>query len=490
MKQKITRNGDICPPSCTYIILSCLPVMLVLATAFLIVCNSDFGLGDDFELLTSICSGTPNPGLLYQNAGGRFNWSRSEYNFLLLTPFNDSPLAFYAVSAVQYFVFSLFTLLLLRDAIKRTETVTGRLVLLGIWLTLHFGTHWAFFCLVQPERLQITLLSAFCYFLLRARGTDRWRYYIASLALAGIATYCKEPMFGAFAVMGILILLSRQGGRKARFFAFGLFVIAAIYLALYVLLVLPKITELYRPNGTGGSKFVVMIMASRNSPLMAACLVLATAVTFRNVLYMASKAFSKKDGSSSRTFLTMEDAFLFSGAAYAVGIVLTGGTLASYFFPVLALSYPALLLHIPKLLNKNKWLRMVMIILSLAVSAYYAHYYAGTAAHRIKYGHREMDEMRLLARFVDDGGELIWYDKENFKDTVINWKAGCLPFFIDYINGTDSFVLNRTDKLPSGLSGESYVISWDEVPEYEAAAYPELPITMFHVYYGKGNDVK
>ena len=132
-QQKLSGNGDTCSRGGTYIILSCLPVLLVLVIAFLIVFNADFELCDDHELLT-ICMGKPFSMLKYTNLG-RFNWSRSEYNFLLLTPFNDSPVAFYAVSAFQYLVFSSFTLLLLRDAIKRTKTVSGRLVLLGIWLT-------------------------------------------------------------------------------------------------------------------------------------------------------------------------------------------------------------------------------------------------------------------------------------------------------------------------------------------------------------------
>ena len=68
-------------------------VLFILLTAFLIVYNADFELGDDFEIMTSVCSGRPHPGLLYQNDSGCFNWSRSEYNILLLTPFNRSPAA-------------------------------------------------------------------------------------------------------------------------------------------------------------------------------------------------------------------------------------------------------------------------------------------------------------------------------------------------------------------------------------------------------------
>lgn len=298
MKQKLSGNGDACSRGGAYIILSCLPVLLVLVIAFLIVCNADFELSDDCELLVSVCSGIPHPGLLYQNTSGRFNWSRSEYNFLLLTPFNDSPAAFYAVSAFQYLVFSSFTLLLLRDAVKRTNTVSGRLVLLGIWLTLHFGTHWTFFCLVQPERLQITLLAAFCYFLLRARETDRRRYWTASLALAAVTTYCKEPMFGAFLVLGVHILLLFRGNKKARLFSFGLFASAVLYLTLYMLIVFPNITGLYAPNGTARSATVVskaaaMLEALRNSPLLAVCMLLALIIMARNVLCLCRRLIHK-----------------------------------------------------------------------------------------------------------------------------------------------------------------------------------------------------
>ncbi|MBQ6566217.1 MAG: hypothetical protein IJL80_04095 [Treponema sp.] len=184
----------------------------------------------------------------------------------------------------------------------------------------------------------------------------------------------------------------------------------------------------------------------------------------------------------------MEDALLITGAAYAVGIVLTGGTIRYYFYPTLMLSFPALLLHAQEFFTRGRPLRTGALVLAALIPAYYAHYTADMVIHRVRYGHREMNEMRQLARIVGDGGELCWYDRGDFKDIVINWKACCLPFFINYINGTDSFVLDRTDKLPQGLSGQDYVISWDAVPEYEAAAYPELPITMFHVYYGTRNE--
>ncbi|MBQ3800397.1 MAG: glycosyltransferase family 39 protein, partial [Treponema sp.] len=406
MKQKLSGNGDACSRGGAYIILSCLPVLLVLVIAFLIVCNADFELSDDCELLVSVCSGIPHPGLLYQNTSGRFNWSRSEYNFLLLTPFNDSPAAFYAVSAFQYLVFSSFTLLLLRDAVKRTNTVSGRLVLLGIWLTLHFGTHWTFFCLVQPERLQITLLAAFCYFLLRARETDRRRYWTASLALAAVTTYCKEPMFGAFLVLGVHILLLFRGNKKARLFSFGLFASAVLYLTLYMLIVFPNITGLYAPNGTARSATVVskaaaMLEALRNSPLLAVCMLLALIIMARNVLCLCRRLIHKTGLSNyaNKSYPPppyMEDALLITGAAYAVGIVLTGGTIRYYFYPTLMLSFPALLLHAQEFFTRGRPLRTGALVLAALIPAYYAHYTADMVIHRVRYGHREMNEMRQL----------------------------------------------------------------------------------------------
>ena len=86
-----------------------LALFIVLTTVFFLLFNADFELGDDSELLTSICNGIPHTGLRYQNDIGRFNWSRSEYNILLLTPFFRSPLAFYFIAAAQFIIFSLFS---------------------------------------------------------------------------------------------------------------------------------------------------------------------------------------------------------------------------------------------------------------------------------------------------------------------------------------------------------------------------------------------
>ena len=472
-----------------YIILFCIPILFVLATAFLLVYNADFELdGDDHELLTSICVGVQHPGLLYQNTSGRFNWSRSEYNFLLLTPFASNPAAFYSVSAVHYLVFSLFTLLLLLSSLDKTDDIAGKIILWGIWLTLQFGTHWTFFHLTQPERLQITLLSAFSYFLLKASITGRQRLYIVSFVIAVIATYCKEPMFGVFMILGSLFFLFRRNDIKMRYFSIGLFINATLYLLLYILLVLPKITGVYHPSGEQRKGIVTIAMALRNSPLLALCLLLSTIILVKNILYLVNKQFFKSADFTPFLPFCVEDALLLSGAAYAVGIIITGGNSNYYFFPTLVLSFPALTRYVKEFRKLSKTLYTVMLILGILIPTYYSHYYVSTVYHRIRFGHRDMDDMKCLASFVDKGCNFCWYDCDNFADISIDYRASYLPVFINYINGTDSFVLDRTNTLPQELSRQDYVICWDEIPEYEAAAYPELPITMFHVYFGKGND--
>ena len=457
-------------------LLSALTLLFILATVFFILCNADFELGDDIELLTSICQKKPFSMLAYAGVG-RFNWSRSEYNLLLLTPFYASPLAFYAISSMQFIVFSLFTLLLLRLYIPQdwTRNKEGAFFLFGVWLLLAIFAEEPFFCLVQPESLLLALMAPFMYFLLKA-VKHGGGYYLASLLLAFPTTYCKEPLFGAFLVIAAYILLFLRSNKKAALFAIGLIIDATIYVVLYGLLILPKIVERYGKTEISYLGAATQIL--QRTPLLALLLPFAAAVLAKLVLGVArGKGYAP----------CIEDALLLSAAAYALALFLLRLTKHTYFYPCFMLAFPAVLLYGRKGTEAcGPSIRLAATALCYLLCAYYMHYYVITAAHKVLEGHQEMEDMRLIASLADGESSFYWYDKENFTDETVNWKSNVLPGFINYINGTDDFHITRTSELPSELPPNTYILSWDRIPGEALSGCTELPVPLLHLYRWNG----
>lgn len=459
-------------------------VIFVSTTVFFILYNANFSLGDDAEILTTICKGIPHEGLLYQNPSGRFNWSRSEYNILLLTPFFHSPFAYYFLTAAEFIIFSYscFSILRLYLDGKRSSQTSG-FFLYGICLLTVLFQARLFFILVRPEKLLVTLLAVLICFLLRSREPDEYGHtrirkgrtcmmrvarQCLPFIIAFVICFSKEPVFGALLVLAGYILLFMRSNIRLRVFAVWLVIVSVLYISLYAVLVFPKITGRYGKTNYSFAQSLMLTM--RCCPFLVFPLGLSLAVLARNVKDLLAGTFKP----------CLEDALLFSGTAYAVAFFILRMSHDDYFRPCFIMALPAFLLYGKKVHAINPSGRWVAVVLCWLLCAFYMGKLIGLAARRVKYGSQDMDSMKEVARRIDGKSRFLCYD--NGSDSAVTCMLHSMPAFISYINGTDCSDFTFVPAVPALDSRDVYVISWGSIPEYEGSGYQKLPITIFHVY--------
>lgn len=156
--------------------------------------------GDDFFIISHIVQGKPLPLMAHPENGRFFPLGLIDLNLLL--PFGDSPAAYH----LERFGLLILTVSLMYLALSRSAGPV-----MGCFLVVVFLTTPDLFRIyadsIFPEALLSLLLTGFFLFYLRgASSGNRWQL-AAALLFAGLATYCKEPVFGLLLVFALVQLV-------------------------------------------------------------------------------------------------------------------------------------------------------------------------------------------------------------------------------------------------------------------------------------------
>lgn len=204
------------------------------------------GMTDDFSFLRTLEIGKP---VLYYSKdfpywdfielGRFFPAAMMQYNVLLLLTDKLTSTWYYAVHAIQFVILTFFLMRILQNYTSNRKLVYLVIVL----LTLTAGFTYSWFRLQVSERDIVLFLAAFLYCYLGYQKSKSPIWLVLAVIAANIAIYYKEMpsiLIGAFAATHLVLSAwNRETDIRIRFFNIALLASALIYLALYVILVLP-----------------------------------------------------------------------------------------------------------------------------------------------------------------------------------------------------------------------------------------------------------
>ena len=222
-----------------------LTVILLVALYFiLMLIGTELGPRDEYNFLPTLQRGLSLPSMFdgrypYTdiNALGRFMpLAMQEFN--LIGYLSNKPFWYFFAMGIELVVFIVIYNIHIKEFI--TDKFVRHMALIVVLLSPGFVT--AFFEIPSQERQVVVLLIAFllCY---TAFSRNRQPIaFFASLLFANLSIYYKEPVFVAIAAFAFshMILTWRERDLWSKVLDGLLMASAAVFLALYVILVIPK----------------------------------------------------------------------------------------------------------------------------------------------------------------------------------------------------------------------------------------------------------
>ena len=295
-----------------------------------------------------------------------------------------------------------------------------------------------------------------------------------SFIFAFLSTYCKEPTFGSFLVFSFIIFLFFRKNKKISVFCLALVLNAIVFLLLYYVFAIRNMVGFYRGGAADLSRIAVIKEIIKGQPAIVLFFLLAFAIFINSVRKIRNKTFVP----------CIEDALLFSSVAYAFGIFLLRFYAPYYFLPCFVLAFPAIIHYGIKIFSiRIKPFTYFVFVCTFCIFSFTGKdFIKHSIRARFFHGHKEMDELRLIASHVNSDNHFFWYDTENLSDVIQGYKYTILPYFVNYINENKEFTLTCIERLPENLDSNTYIISIDEISDYENDGYEKLPIDLLNVY--------
>ena len=308
--------------------LVCAVAVLALAYLHLLLLDVHFAPIDDHNLLVTTLAGKRFPLDIWPSQGRFDPLTGQELNLIAL--FAKGPAGYYAFNAVE-----LLVLCLVLFDLVRAEGGTGRaLIALAILVLLPgFAVAWLRLQVSERDSLTLFVLALWSY-----RRFARLRSPIAfgaAVIAANLALYCKETSFILIAVFAALRLLAQRARRVEETRALDLLLLgsAALYLALYALLIYPQ---------WGAALYG----AKPGSPLLRAVKYLGDyATTDPIVVFLVFPLAVRRGIAVLRHGAAIEpwaDPLLLASAAYAASFLILGLHQPYYWLPAYAAALPAL----------------------------------------------------------------------------------------------------------------------------------------------------
>lgn len=316
-----------------------LTVVFLAASYFiLMLIGAELGPRDEYNFLPTLQSGLSLPSMFDErypytdiNALGRFMpMAMQEFN--LVGYLSNEPFWYFFAIGIELVVFIMIFNVYIKEYV--TDKFVRYLALIAVLLSPGFVT--AFFEIPSQERQVVVLLLAFllCYTaFIRNRQPIA---FFASLLFANLAIYYKEPVFAAIAAFAFshMILTWRERNLWSKVLDGLLIACAAVFLALYVILVIPKqgVSYIYSTE----NPLIVLVRNVANYAFFSdpiPLLLLCPLAGWRMYVLIKGKAAPHP----------IMDPLGFAGAAY-VGVYLVLNIYGPYFL------FPAWIMAIPPLL--------------------------------------------------------------------------------------------------------------------------------------------
>ncbi len=379
----------------TTILLYALFFALVGTLAFFIVYNAAWIQGDQHQFMSSTAIGnffSTKP--IAENVNRFWPLGLLDVNLVLL--FGTSATAHFAVNVLIFLIFTSVVLLLCYNSIPhctKSSMWTHIIVILGATLIIS-RLYPLFVDIIYPEKMLCTMLAIFLLCGIKFFQTDKWLYGVISLLAAIYATYCKEPIFGALLVFGVVLLLwgYKTLSKQQKIYTYLLIANSLIFILIYYFYIYSNKQESYSIPNIYGTKFALIIAMLRSNKMLIVAIPL--------MLYRIYALVFKRE--KKHLFF---DASLLAGWAYFFAMIILSGFTFYYYTPCIVLIIPAVLYFC---------LYYLKITGTICIIGVFSGFYLIKVPLVIK-NNQELRKtipimMDKLANFAQNGTPIVFYD--------------------------------------------------------------------------------
>jgi hypothetical protein len=297
--------------------------------------------------------------------------------------------------------------------------------------------------LIYSETVVLMLFAIFMLMLYKARTSDKNRYYIIALIAAILASYYKEPVFGALLIIALtnLIFRPKDQTKKERRFYLLLILNSVIYMLLFYFLSLRKSESFYNSSRVayGGLEFISGIFL--DNYILIPLFLLGIIRIFHVLIKRDNKHL-------------FYDSLLFAGMGFVFAYILLHLKQGYYFLPAIVLAMPSFVFW-TKYLYQKKSIKSLLLVFSIIVICGSNVDNEVDSAQAILVERQEfMPYVNNLLSKYNGGKIFIWYESDNaltdntFYKSVRDWRKTTLNVFLNYANKTttnDFFNISRDE---------------------------------------------
>lgn len=355
--------------------------------------------GDDYLFMQSFMNGSRSP--LVLEAGRFYPLGFAEFNLLKLFPSARSIFAYELITGLVL-ILTMFTLSRLFSqtaaAAGKKNRFNWQALAFIIFLGLTPAFVQIFLNIVYPEKMVILLLSVFLLFAVRAFNGNRWSDYSLAAAAAVLATYTKEPVFGAITIIAATLLVFgwRQLSQNQRRFAFFLVLNGIVFLGLYYFIAFKDQTSFYNQGKNFAPRLSLLFMMLERNRLF---YLFAAVALWR--LYQTLRH-------RQQPVALLFDGFLYASLGWLAAYAVLKLQDNYYLTPAYILGLPALYYYLC-LPQTNRWLKLVVWSALIIISAvtkptpWFLIYHT----HKIREQHRTL--LNDFTGAKSAGAKIYWY---------------------------------------------------------------------------------
>lgn len=213
----------------------------LLCLIFYILCNSNWGLGDDAIIISHTGNGLPflPSGTICPEIGRFYPFAYLPYNILLLFKQGYiSATSHYLINAIFFIVFIIALFILINLIIKnRIQTRLNFWITFFVLIITSQKIYVNFLNLFSTIWLDYTLLSLFLLFCYLFYLKSRWIHAFLSLFFLNYMLYCLEIIFVFPLILGITFFVFGHNNIKQKIFGGLLLFSSGVFITLYYFLV-------------------------------------------------------------------------------------------------------------------------------------------------------------------------------------------------------------------------------------------------------------
>lgn len=382
----------------------CLGLVLVISSAFFILYDANWILGDDIQFTTPIMNDTMISMCVAPSIGRFFPLAFQEFNLLLLFSMVE-PSGFYFLSCLEFIITALFFTLFLKDlSVTYKQTITYFWCVVFLFCLILSGSFlYVFMEVIFSERNLLCLIALFMCFYYKGIKNENLLYILIASFFAVLSFYYKEPVFGIFIVFCLcpFIFDYNNVSKQHKVFSAVIFINIIIYVLLYYFLVYQFIIKGYN-EGVVNKTYIENFKYILEHNYFFILLLIFACFRFIRIVFFHEKKY------------LLTDSLLFASSAYLFAFVLLKLNMKYYFTPIYILALPAFFVFFISLKRNVAALLCFILIFGFGYKNYHSDLIS--SVQNIQSARKnDMNAVDLLCEKINNGYEVYYFQVKNIK---------------------------------------------------------------------------